>query len=179
MIRPPACCLPSGLSPSVPEFHRVSRPLAADGSRTFTAGSEFHRPRSTPFTPISSVPYEVFRAPSGRGRAELVADAVLGHQVLAVARAELAPDPAHVHVHGAAVLRHRPAVRAEVAVPDPLDEVGAGEHGGRVRGEEGQQLEFLEGELDLVSVDPDAALEVIQAQRGTRLLLPARLAAGG
>ncbi len=42
----PARVLPSGLSPSVPEFHRVHRPLAADGSRTVTAGSEFHRPRS-------------------------------------------------------------------------------------------------------------------------------------
>ena len=42
-----ACCLPSGLSPSVLEFHQVNRPLAADGSRTVTAGSELHRPRST------------------------------------------------------------------------------------------------------------------------------------
>lgn len=42
-----ACILPSGLSPSVPEFHRVHRSLAATGSRTVTAGSEFHRPRST------------------------------------------------------------------------------------------------------------------------------------
>jgi len=29
-----AHCLPSGLSPSVQEFHLVNRPLAADGSRT-------------------------------------------------------------------------------------------------------------------------------------------------
>ncbi len=41
------CCLPSGLSPSVLEFHQVNRPLAAAGSRTVTAGSELHRPRST------------------------------------------------------------------------------------------------------------------------------------
>ena len=41
------CCLPSGLSPSVQDFHLVNRPLAAVGSRTVTAGSEFHRPRST------------------------------------------------------------------------------------------------------------------------------------
>jgi hypothetical protein len=41
------CCLPSGFSPSVLEFHQVNRPLAADGSRTLTAGSELHRPRST------------------------------------------------------------------------------------------------------------------------------------
>ncbi len=41
-----AHCLPSGLSPSVQEFHLVNRPLAADGSRTVTAGSDFHRPRS-------------------------------------------------------------------------------------------------------------------------------------
>ena len=43
---PAAHCLPSGLSPSVQEFHLVNRPLDADGSRTITAGSELHRPRS-------------------------------------------------------------------------------------------------------------------------------------
>ncbi|AJC59801.1 hypothetical protein GZL_07249 [Streptomyces sp. 769] len=43
---PAAHCLPSGLSPSVQEFHLLNRPLAADGSRTITAGSELHRPRS-------------------------------------------------------------------------------------------------------------------------------------
>lgn len=37
--------LPSGLSPSVSEFHRFNH-LLADGSRTVTAGSDFHRPRS-------------------------------------------------------------------------------------------------------------------------------------
>src|SRR5690625_2935120 len=47
-----ACCLPSGLSPSVLEFHQVSRAPRGDapkrtGSRTVTAGSDFHRPRST------------------------------------------------------------------------------------------------------------------------------------
>ncbi len=41
------CCLPSGLSPSVEESHLVNRSLAASGSRTVTAGSELHRPRST------------------------------------------------------------------------------------------------------------------------------------
>jgi hypothetical protein len=44
---PRTCCLPSGLSPSVPEFHQVSRPMDSAGSRTITAGSELHRPRST------------------------------------------------------------------------------------------------------------------------------------
>src|SRR3954468_5160562 len=44
---PVSCCLPSGLSPSVLEFHQVNRPLDAVGSRTVTAGSELHRPRST------------------------------------------------------------------------------------------------------------------------------------
>src|SRR5690606_22812356 len=44
--RGPTRCLPSGLSPSVLEFHQISRPLVAVGSRTVTAGSEFHRPRS-------------------------------------------------------------------------------------------------------------------------------------
>jgi len=37
--------LPSGLSPSVQEFHLVNRPMASAGSRTVTAGSELHRPR--------------------------------------------------------------------------------------------------------------------------------------
>ncbi len=144
--RPRACCLPSGLSPSVLEFHQVSRPLAADGSRTLTAGSEFHRPRST-LTPIASVPYEVFRArrriPTGlrRQRAELVADPVLGDQALAVKRAELLPDPADVHVHGPAVPRHGPRVplRApaswpEVTAPDLIDQLGAAEYRARMRG---------------------------------------------
>src|ERR1017187_5913331 len=119
--RPRACCLPSGLSPSVPEFHQVSRPLAADGSRTFTAGSEFHRPRST-LTPIASVPYEVFPADpryilrsrrsrrSRRQGPELVSHAVLGDQALTVYRTELVPEPADVHVNGTAVLRHGPGV---------------------------------------------------------------------
>jgi HAD superfamily hydrolase (TIGR01509 family) len=40
------CCLPSGLSPSVPEFHRINR-CGCSGSRTVTAGSDLHRPRST------------------------------------------------------------------------------------------------------------------------------------
>src|SRR5699024_8027420 len=42
-----ARCLPSGLSPSVPDFHRFNRPMDSAGSRTVTAGSDFHRPRST------------------------------------------------------------------------------------------------------------------------------------
>ncbi len=46
------CRLPSGLSPSVPEFHRFNRSPEtfrprARGSRTVTAGSDLHRPRST------------------------------------------------------------------------------------------------------------------------------------
>ncbi len=45
----PRVLLPSGLSPSVPEFHQVNRHPAeqGSGSRTVTAGSDFHRPRST------------------------------------------------------------------------------------------------------------------------------------
>jgi hypothetical protein len=43
----PACFFPSGLSPSVQDFHLVNRSLAANGSRTVTAGSEFHRSQST------------------------------------------------------------------------------------------------------------------------------------
>ena len=43
---------PSGLSPSVQEFHLVNRSLATTGSRTFTAGSELHRPQSTRVTEL-------------------------------------------------------------------------------------------------------------------------------
>ena len=38
---------PSGLSPSVQDFHLVNRSLGVSGSRTLTAGSELHRPQST------------------------------------------------------------------------------------------------------------------------------------
>ena len=56
------------------------------------------------------------------------------------------------------------AVLAEGAVPDPFDQFGPGKHGGWVRGEKRQQLELLEGELDLALVDPRAALRVVQEQ---------------
>ncbi|GHC85656.1 hypothetical protein GCM10010349_71310 [Streptomyces flavofungini] len=58
-----AHCLPSGLSPSVQEFHLVNRPLEAAGSRTVTAGSELHRPRSA----LLLVPDQC--ATPGQGRA--------------------------------------------------------------------------------------------------------------
>src|SRR5215472_7148789 len=61
-------------------------------------------------------------------RAVLVADAVLGDQAPTVTRAQLAPDPAHVHVYGTAVPRHRPTVLGKGAAPDPLDQFGPGEH---------------------------------------------------
>jgi len=51
-------------------------------------------------------------------------------------------------------------------MPDLADQIGPGEHPGRVRGEEGQQLELLEGQLDLVPVGPDTALPVVQALPG-------------
>ena len=50
------CCLPSGLSPSVLEFHQVNRPLAAAGSRTVTAGSELHRPPEHVCSPVCRRP---------------------------------------------------------------------------------------------------------------------------
>src|SRR5215213_10422226 len=55
--------LPSGLSPSVLEFHQVNRPLAAVGSRTVTAGSDFHRPRSTRAAWVSIAPSVGVRIP--------------------------------------------------------------------------------------------------------------------
>jgi hypothetical protein len=42
-----------------------------------------------------------------------------------------------------------------------------------VRGDERQQLEFLEGELDLPLVDPDAPLRVVQEQPVPRCRLVA------
>ena len=52
----------------------------------------------------------------------------------------------------------RPAVGGEVPLPYLAHQVGAGEHGRRVRGEEGEQLEFLEREGDLAAVRPDPSL---------------------
>src|ERR1700722_20359204 len=91
--------------------------------------------------------------------AELVADAVLGDQVPAVGRAELVPEPAHVHVDGSAVGR-------EIALPDPSHQVGTGEHGRRVGRQEREQLELLERERDLRPVDPDPTLVVVEQQPG-------------
>src|SRR5208337_1397270 len=156
--RPPACCLPSGLSPSVPDFHR----------RFGVSPTPEHA-----LTPISQCATRGIPARTAVGialrreRAELVADAVLGDQALTVTRAELAPDPADVHVHGAAVPRDGLAVPSGGPAPGSLDQIRAGEHRGRVRAEEGQQLELPEGQLDLAPVGPDAALRVVQAQPGT------------
>src|SRR3984957_13964993 len=88
------------------------------------------------------------RLPAGP---EQVAGAVLGDQALAVARAELVPKPADVHVD-------RPAVGGELPLPDLADQVGTAEHAVRVRGEEGEQLELLEGELDIGPVHPEPPL---------------------
>jgi hypothetical protein len=87
---------------------------------------------------------------------------VLGDQALTVHRAELAPETADVDVDRAAVTPDVPVVRP--VRPDVLHEVGAAEHGGRVRGEEGQQLELLEGQRDLGAVDPRPALDVVDEQ---------------
>src|SRR5271166_5789000 len=162
--------------------------------RTFTVGpgispaqppagcgrvADFHRRfgvSPTPehaFTPISQCATRGIPARTAVGialrrePAELVADAVLGDQALTVTRAELAPDPADVHVHGAAVPRDGLAVPSGGPAPGSLDQIRAGEHRGRVRAEEGQQLELPEGQLDLAPVGPDAALRVVQAQPGT------------
>jgi hypothetical protein len=70
------------------------------------------------------------------------------------------PEPADVHING-------PAVGREVALPDLPDQVGAAEHRRRVRGEEGEQLEFLESQRDLGAVHPDPPLVVVKQQAGT------------
>src|SRR5690348_3052525 len=112
---------------SHPDFHRRSRNFTGSAARWLRTGRGLSPPARSFTDPgarlysykqcaIRGIPVPAGGAlrtlPSGRGRAELIADAVLSDQVRAVARAELAPDPAHVHVHGAAVLRHRLAVRA-------------------------------------------------------------------
>src|SRR5580700_6953449 len=121
---------------------------------------------------------------AGAGRAalagqapELVPGAVLGDQALTMHRAELAPEPADMDVDGAAVTPDVPVFRP--VRPDVFDEVAAAEHGGRVRAEEGQQLELLEGQHDLGAVDPDPALDVVDEQTGRGLREQVRLARGG
>ena len=165
---------------SHPDFHRRSRNFTGSAARWLRTGRGLSPPAGlspTPehaLTPISQcatrgIPARNAVVPAlRRQRAELVADAVFGDQALAVARAQLVPDPADVHVHGAAVPRDVLAVPRDGPVPDPLDQIRAGEHRGRVRAEEGQQLELPEGQLDLASVGPDAALPVLQAQPGSR-----------
>ena len=113
-------------------------------------------------------------APAGsqRQRAESVADAVLRDQALAIARAELAPEAAHVHVHGAAVPRHGAAIVTKITMPDLADQIGPGEHRVRMRAEEGQQLELLEGQLDPVPVSPDTALGLVQVKGWQRSFQP-------
>jgi hypothetical protein len=77
-----------------------------------------------------------------------------------------------VHVDG-------PAVGGEVALPDLPDQVGPAEHRCRVGGEEGEQLEFLEGQRDLGAVHQDPPLLVIEQQPGTLTRGPASGARAG
>src|SRR5580704_4440639 len=97
-------------------------------------------------------------------RAELIAGPVLGDQALTVDRAELAPQPADVNVdRTAAGPCVRPARRFRW-LPHALDAIRAAEHHGRMRAEEGQQLELLEGQRDLAVVGPDPALHAVDEQ---------------
>jgi hypothetical protein len=59
-----------------------------------------------------------------------------------------------------------PAVRREVPLPDLLHEVSPAEHLRRVRAQEGQQLELLVGQRDLVAVRPHSPLLVVEEQPG-------------
>ncbi len=77
-----------------------------------------------------------------------------------------------MHVDGA-------AVGGEVPLPDLLDQVGPAEHRRRVRGEEGEQLEFLEGQRDLGAVHQDQPLLVIEQQPWTLAGGPAGGAGAG
>src|ERR1700722_13913346 len=94
------------------------------------------------------------RLPAGP---EQVAGAVLGDQALAVAGAELVPEPADVHVD-------RPAVGGELPLPDLADQVGAAEHGRRVRGEEGEELEPVEGGRAPPPAPPAPPLVMVEQQ---------------
>ena len=53
-----------------------------------------------------------------------------------------------------------------IATPDVLDEIRAAEDRRRVRAEEGQQLELLEGQHDLAAAGPDPALHVVETDTG-------------
>src|SRR2546421_4938534 len=116
---------------SHPDFHRRSRNFTGSTGRWMRTGRGLSPParsftdpgaRLHCYKPVCHTRYSAASCLSSRRpRTELVADAVLGDQARAVAWAELAPEPAHVHVHGAAVPRHWPAILAEGAVPDSLD----------------------------------------------------------
>ena len=56
------------------------------------------------------------------------------------------------------------AVVGEAALPNLRDEVRAAEYPGRMRDEEGQEFELLEGQRDLAAAGPDPALHMIQEQ---------------
>ena len=102
------------------------------------------------------------RVSGGTGeRPELVSGAVLGDQALTMHRAKLAAEPAHVDVDRAAVTPDVPPVRS--IRPYVLDQVRPAEHRGRMRAEEGQQLELLESQHDLGAVNPEPALDVLIA----------------
>jgi hypothetical protein len=104
---------------------------------------------------------------------------VLGDQALTVHRAELAPEPADMDVDGAAVDTDVPAVRRGLGPPDAADQVGAAEHGARVRAEEGQQFELLKGQRELRAAGPGPALNVVDQQPGSWLRDQVRLANRG
>jgi hypothetical protein len=83
------------------------------------------------------------------------------------------PEAADVHVDGPAVLRHGSGVSRgvaagwrDVAAPDLLDEIRAAEHRRGMGGEEGQQLELLEGQHDLATARPGPPLHMIETDAG-------------
>src|SRR5947207_1135763 len=131
---------------SHPDFHRRSRNFTGSTGRWTRTGRRLSPParsftdpgaRLHCYKPVCHTRYSVASCVSSRRpRAELVDDPVLGDQALTVTRAELGADLAYVHSHGAAAPRHRPPWLAHGAVPDPSDQFGPGEYGGRVRSEE-------------------------------------------
>ena len=79
------------------------------------------------------------------GRGEPVADAPDGGDPPRLLRVglDLEPDPAYVLGHG------RASLPAAGRAPHPFEQLLAGEHAARARGQEGQQVELLAGHRDL------------------------------
>ena len=98
-----ACILPSGLSPSVPEFHRVNRPLAADSGRGLSPPvRSFTDPGAREFSLVAAPFCHAAADPTapgscGRGsRAAAVRAQLLDHRVRVVGAEDRRAGDEHV-----------------------------------------------------------------------------------